>query len=169
MTSPDPSDPSAAPDREIQVRRATSSDAAVTSELFCGYLEFYGVNNDLAIARDFITARLEGNDSIVWLAALGDLPAMGFAQVYPTFSSLLLAPAWILNDLFILPRARRNGLARALISACVAEAQQADAAAIELATAHDNHAARRLYETQGFVLDTTYHHYTYKFDRRRSP
>jgi ribosomal protein S18 acetylase RimI-like enzyme len=66
--------------------------------------------------------------------------------------------------LFILPRARRHGLARALVRACVADAQQANAAAIELATAYDNRAARRLYEILGFTMDTTYRHYTFKFD-----
>jgi GNAT superfamily N-acetyltransferase len=128
----------------------------VTSELFGGYLEFYGVTAEPDLVRRFLSTRIAQRDSVILLAEGKDQPALGFAQIYPTFSSLSLSPAWILNDLFVCPRARRGGVARALIRACVANARRAGAVSIELKTAHDNDPARRLYENEGFEKETKF-------------
>ncbi|HEY5046031.1 MAG TPA: GNAT family N-acetyltransferase [Solirubrobacteraceae bacterium] len=131
-----------------------STDVGVTSELFGGYLEFYGVSAVPDRVRSFLGERIAQRDSVIFLAQTRDQPALGFAQMYPTFSSLSLSPAWILNDLFVRPRARRVGVARALIRACLADARRAGAVSIELRTAHDNDPARHLYEIEGFEEDT---------------
>lgn len=144
---------------EIRVRRATLSDVEIASVLFGHYLDFYGAGADPQRVRSFLGTRVKRRESIILLAEERSEPAVGFAQIYPTFSSLLLAPVWILNDLFVLPRARRAGVARALIGACVAEAKRAGVVAIELKSARDNHAARQLYETEGFERETTFECY----------
>jgi GNAT superfamily N-acetyltransferase len=141
---------------KIEVRQAVSTDLGATSELFGGYLEFYGVTSDPDRVRSFLSARIAQRDSVILLAEAKSQPALGFAQIYPTLSSLSLSPVWILNDLFVRPRARRGGVARALIRACVANARRAGAASIELKTADDNDPARRLYEIEGFERDTRF-------------
>lgn len=141
---------------KIEVRQAVSTDVGVTSELFGGYLKFYGVNAAPNRVRSFLSERIAQRDSVIFLAETRDQPALGFAQIYPTFSSLSLSPAWILNDLYVRSQARGVGVARALIRACLADARQAGAVAIELKTAHDNDPARHLYETEGFEKDTQF-------------
>jgi ribosomal protein S18 acetylase RimI-like enzyme len=141
---------------KIEVRQAVSTDVGVTSELFGGYLEFYGVTAEPDRVRSFLSARIAQRDSVILLAEAKNQPALGFAQIYPTFSSLSLSPAWILSDLFVRSRARRVGVARALIRACLAEARQAGAVSIELKTAHDNDPARHLYEIEGFEKETKF-------------
>lgn len=148
---------------KIEVRQAVSTDVGVASELFGGYLEFYGVAAAPDRVRSFLSARIAQRDSVIFLAQTRNQPALGFAQIYPTFSSLSLSPAWILNDLFVWPRARRAGVARALILACLAGARQAGAVSIELKTAHDNDAARHLYEIEGFAQDTKFVCYQSQF------
>jgi ribosomal protein S18 acetylase RimI-like enzyme len=145
------------PGMEIRVRRAESGDVSVVCSLFGGYLDFYGVSVDAFRVRSFLNARLARDDSLIFLAeAKTGEPAIGFAQIYPTFSSLALASMWILNDLFVSPRARRLGVGRALVCACIGEAQRAGVNSIELQTARDNHAAQSLYELEGFEQETTF-------------
>ena len=41
--------------------------------------------------------------------------ALGFMQLYPSFSSVSLKRLWVLNDLFVRPSVRRGGVARRLL------------------------------------------------------
>lgn len=99
------------------------------------------------------------NQSAVFLAFRGD-QAVGFVQLYPAFASLSLAPSWILNDLFVLPEARDDGVARALMQAAVQLARETAAAGPFLQTAHDHLAAQRLHEGLGWTLDDKFRVYT---------
>ncbi|MHC3429237.1 GNAT family N-acetyltransferase [Streptomyces sp. DT18] len=78
---------------------------------------------------------------------------MGLAQVYPGISSLDMAPSWLLSDLFVVPRARGLGIGRALLRSVLAQAREADVAAVQLETAYGNHFAQKLYESEGFRRD----------------
>ena len=93
---------------------------------------------------------------MIFLALEGEGPdemALAFALLYPTFNSIMATPMWILNDLFVLERARRKGLARALIARGKRLAEDTGAQALSLSTAVDNTASRELYESLGFTLD----------------
>ena len=136
------------------IRRATSADLDTLTPLFEGYLRFHGREHASGAARAFIAERLERGESIVFLAEAG-----GFAQVYPSFSSTRLARTWVLNDLFVAPEARRNGIGRALLRAVVEAAGEAGAVAVSLATQHENEQAQALYESEGFVADNAFRHY----------
>jgi hypothetical protein len=67
--------------------------------LFDAYRQFYHKPSDLA--RQFLHARLQNNQSIVLLALQSDNSAVGFTQLFPSFSSASAAPILILNDLFV--------------------------------------------------------------------
>jgi len=68
--------------------------------LFNAYREFYGQPTDLIQAEQFIQERVEKEQSIIFLAYL-DGEAVGFAQLFPIFSSVAMKKAFILNDLFV--------------------------------------------------------------------
>jgi ribosomal protein S18 acetylase RimI-like enzyme len=142
----------------VVVRRAHPDDVAAAAALFSGYLAFYERDHSVAAARSFVSDRLAAGDSLIYLAFDGDTP-VGLAQVYPTFSSLSLAPAWVLNDLFVDPQARGTGAGRALLRTVCRDAADADAAYVGLETADDNLTAQRLYESEGFVRETGFRHY----------
>jgi GNAT superfamily N-acetyltransferase len=76
---------------------------------------------------------------------------VGFTQLYPAFSSVSAAHVWILNDLLVLPDARRNGVARALLSAAADFARADGALRLELETDHDNVTAQALYRAMGWT------------------
>ena len=89
----------------------------------------------------------------------GDEP-IGFTQIYPTFSSLQCKHAWVLNDLFVAERARRAGVAAALMNAAADAARRVGVSSISLSTAHGNVSAQRLYTTLGYVLDEEFRTYS---------
>ena len=141
------------------VRRAVSGDLAKLAELFDQYRMFYGQPGDLAAARRFLAARMEAADSVVLVAELPTGALAGFTQLFPSFSSVALAPVFILNDLFVSPAQRRGGVGRALLLAAADFAQNAGAVRLSLATAVDNYPAQALYESLGWVLNTQFHQY----------
>lgn len=132
------------------VRRADSADLNLLAPLFDRYRHFYTQRHDEAVSRAFIDERLRRGDSVLLLAALDDIEAAGFVQLYPTFSSVRAARVWVLNDLFVQAQARRRGVARALLDAAARFARADGAARLELETNHDNAQAQALYDAAGW-------------------
>ena len=91
--------------------------------------------------------------------ALEGTEGLGFAQLYPSFSSVSMKRLWILNDLFVAPEARRRGVAAALLEEARRLAVETRAEGLELATATENLPAQRLYERLGWERDDAFHHY----------
>lgn len=132
----------------------------LVAPLFDAYRQFYEQPADPALARAFIGARLERGDSIVFLAERDGRP-VGFVQLYPLFSSTAARPRrlWLLNDLYVAPEARGGGVARALMLRARQLAEETDAVGLELATAHTNLPAQRLYESLGWRRDEKFPRY----------
>jgi ribosomal protein S18 acetylase RimI-like enzyme len=143
----------------FDVRRAAAADAARVAPLFDAYRRFYGLASDLVLSRRYLTERLERGESVVLLAEAPGGAALGFVQMYPTFSSLRAARVFVLYDLFVAPEARRHGVARRLMEAAVDEARAAGAVALSLQTARTNHAAQRLYDSLGWKRDEEFVEY----------
>jgi GNAT superfamily N-acetyltransferase len=145
---------------KIGVRRATSEDIERIAPLFDSYRQFYGQAPALSSAREFLCERFERGESTVLLAEDERGRAIGFAQLFPTFSSVALAKSFILNDLYVAPEARRLGVGRALLRSAVAYGKGQRAVRITLSTHVDNAAAQALYVSSGWELQTHYHVYT---------
>lgn len=147
---------------EIRIRQAETADLHELARLFDAYRQFYDRPSDVRGAREFLRERMEGRQSLVIVAA-GEESLVGFAQLYPMFSSVQLAPIWILNDLYVDADMRRLGIGRLLLEASAAAARGAGATRIVLETARENLAARALYRaaewdeesTQWYSLDLT--------------
>jgi GNAT superfamily N-acetyltransferase len=121
------------------------------AELLDAYRQFYGQPADYSLAEAFIRERLANRDSVIILAidVLSEA-AVGFVQLYPSFSSVAARRVWILNDLFVAPLSRRRGVGRALLEAARDHALATGAKRLVLSTAADNAEARALYEFFGF-------------------
>lgn len=142
--------------------QATPAHLDPLTPLFDSYRVFYGRQNDPAQAKQFLAERLANNDSVIFLAvdeASGH--GLGFAQLYPSFSSVAMRRVWILNDLFVVEQARRRGTGRALLERVNQFGEQSDAIRIDLATAKDNLAAKALYESSGYRPDEQFDHYKF--------
>lgn len=138
----------------IATHRAGPADLDALALLFDAYRRFYGQPGDLARARDWLRERLRFGESVV-LVATRDGGTVGFAQLYPMYSSVRTARTWILNDLYVDAAARRRGVARTLLDAAAQFARDDGAAGISLETTRDNDAARALYRAAGWNEDAT--------------
>jgi ribosomal protein S18 acetylase RimI-like enzyme len=141
---------------KIFVRTATLNDVPALADLFNQYRLFYGQSHDLQLARQFLTDRFQNNESVIFVAVTENNALAGFAQLYPTFSSVSAKPAWILNDLFVDQAHRKYGVASALLERVLEHGKSTKAARVSLQTAHDNTAAQALYKKFGFVQDNYY-------------
>lgn len=133
----------------VAVRRAAAEDVDSLAPLFDRYRQFYAQAADAGAARNFLSARLQRNESVLLLATL-DGAVAGFTQLYPTFSSVRIARVWVLNDLYVEAGARGRGVARALLQAAADFARADGALRLELETIPDNSAARALYHANGW-------------------
>ena len=143
----------------INTRLATPEDAPRIAPLFDTYRQFYQQAPDLVNAQNFITARLNKQESIIFIAEneLGE--AVGFCQCYPSFCSIIIAPIYVLNDLFVSPAARQLGAGKHLMEAAEAHAQTNGIARLDLTTAKNNLKAQSLYTQQGWQRDDIYYAY----------
>jgi ribosomal protein S18 acetylase RimI-like enzyme len=66
---------------------------------------------------------------------------------------------YLLNDLYVVPAARRSGAARQLLTVAVQFARANGAASLSLSTAVDNIPAQQLYESLGWRRDTGFYEY----------
>jgi len=143
------------PSTGIAIRRATAADLDLLAPLFDRYRRFYNKPGDLEGARQFLGARLEHDESVVFLA-LDGAAAIGFTQLYPSFSSAAMARIFVLNDLFVAEKARQRGVGTALLSAAADHGRQTGAVRLVLSTELTNATAQRLYEKTGWKRDTVF-------------
>jgi GNAT superfamily N-acetyltransferase len=143
----------------IQIRAAEIADIFRIAPLFNDYRQFYGQASNPDLASAFIAERLAGGESVILLAEDDEGDAVGFTQLYPSFSSVSACRIWILNDLFVKPSARGAGIGKALLDAAKAYARTSGARRLDLSTARTN-PAQRLYEANGYVRDDVFIHYS---------
>ncbi len=145
-------------DAGIEIVRAGAEHLRLVAPLFDGYRVFYGRPSDPAGALAFVSERVAAGDSVIFLA-VRDSEALGFTQLYPSYSSVTMKRLWILNDLFVRRAARRQGVAAALLERAARFAKETGARGLVLETAVDNLPAQRLYERLGWKRETAYHRY----------
>jgi len=145
----------------VAIERATVADVATLVPLFEAYRAFYRAAPDAAAAETFLRERLERDESIVLVArdATSGEP-QGLAQLYRLFSSVRMAPLLLLNDLYVVPAARRRGVGLALMRGVEAFARESGARRLMLTTQVHNRMAQRLYEAAGWGRDDEFHTYT---------
>ena len=145
----------------MEIREANLAELELLAPLFDQYRQFYQQQADLERARAFLRERMERRESTVYLALL-DASAVGFVQLYPSFSSTSMQRLWILNDLFVAPAARRSGVGKALMERARQLALDTGAKGLALSTQVENTSAQRLYETLGYMKDVAFYSYFLK-------
>ncbi|MEM9679434.1 MAG: GNAT family N-acetyltransferase [Bacteroidota bacterium] len=123
--------------------------------LFDGYRVFYKQASDIDAAKAFLTQRIQHQDSVIYIAYIEDVP-VGFTQLYPLFSSVSMAPMYLLNDLYVHHDYRGKGIGEALINRAKDLCRSEDQKGLAIQTAADN-PAQDLYERLGFVKDPDLH------------
>ena len=143
---------------DLEIVQATAAHVGRFVKLFDAYRQFYGETSDIEGCRKFLTARVKHGDTVIFFAAdeePSDDPALGFTILYPTFHSVLMAPMWVLNDIYVADSARRRGVARALIERARDLVMETNAHRLSLETGITNTPSHKLYSSLGFKRDTS--------------
>ena len=115
-------------------------------------------------AELFLQQRFINKESHVFLALdEEEMHAMGFVQIYPSFTSVGLGLLYVLNDLYVHPQYRQQGLAQALLEKTRSAAIEAGALKIILQTALSNTMAQKLYESCGYRKEELFLTYNLSF------
>lgn len=141
--------PSRQPDNRDAVRRATPGDAPQVARLLHDFqLEFDEPTPGVEMLEERYGELIRNKEMIVLL--VGDGPD-GFAQLRfrPWVYSAGLHS--YLEELYVVPGLRGNGLGRALLEAAMETARGEGAEQMELGTSESDAAARKLYESAGFT------------------
>lgn len=143
----------------FKTRRASIEDINKIAPLFDAYRQFYEQEPNLEFAKEFISARLNNSESIIFIAENETQNALGFCQIYPSFCSVLGAPIYVLYDLFVSSDARKSGLGKLLLEQAREHAKDNNIPRMDLTTAKTNLTAQSLYESLGWVRDDIFYAY----------
>ncbi|MFC7391484.1 GNAT family N-acetyltransferase [Scopulibacillus cellulosilyticus] len=150
----------------MRIIRAGVNDLDLIAPLFDKYRTFYKQSSNITVGRNFLRERLNNNESIIFLAVEeqdSELKALGFTQLYPSFSSVSMKRLWILNDLYVDQTARRKGVGGKLLDKAKELAIETDAKGLTLQTDIDNYSAQHLYESNEYIKDVECYHYNLTF------
>jgi len=141
----------------IQIKRITIAEIKDILPLFDGYRVFYQMESDIVAATKFLRSRITKEESIIF-AAYENNKAVGFTQLYYTFSSVSLQESLILNDLFVHADYRGKSIGEQLLLKAQEFCKENSYKGLALETAIDN-PAQKLYEKLGWEKDYHAFHY----------
>jgi GNAT superfamily N-acetyltransferase len=136
----------------IRVRRATRSDAAGLIRLIVALAEFEKLTPPDAAAQERLLADGFGSHPRfeAWIAFWGDAAEpVGYAILFETYSTFKASPSLYLEDIFVLPDFRGQGIGSALIRTGVQIAYDRGCARMEWTCLDWNTRAQEGYERLG--------------------
>ena len=127
----------------LSIREAELKHINLILPLFNKYRKFYEVEDKPEEAKAFIQEK----------------KAIGFTQLYPSFSSLSLKSVWILNDLYVEEDFRKQGVGKLLLDSAKDFAIKTKSKGLTLSTGIENETAQSLYEKYGFIRNEHFYEY----------
>jgi ribosomal protein S18 acetylase RimI-like enzyme len=137
----------------MRIWRAGREEAGDVARLLVAFRDWMGRDwpGDDSIRAS--VERLIGDpDTEYLLAADGNGPPAGVAQLRYRWTVWWAAEDCWIEDVFVAESARGTGLGRALVQGALDRAAERGCRRVDLDTDHDNIPARRLYESLGFVV-----------------
>ena len=145
----------------MKISRATLDDLQELSELFDAYRQFYRQESDVEGSKEFLRARIEKDEAMIFLCRNEEAISVGFTLLYPSFTSVGRKRIFVLNDLYVDKIARNKGVATSLLQAAADFARGNGAIRLHLETEKTNRAAQALYEREGWIKEDEVFHYNY--------
>ena len=145
------------PAEDERVHRATAAEAPVVARLLHAFnAEFEVPTPAPAELAPLLAKLIEADEAIVHLAegavgpeGAGEPLGLAVTRLRPSLYSR--RPVAYLEELYVVPPRRGEGLGRALLEAVIGLARELDAERVELGTSTGDVAARGLYESAGFT------------------
>jgi GNAT superfamily N-acetyltransferase len=140
--------------KPFRVRPAAPHDTEGLVSLIVGLAEYEHLTHQLEVTPQKLATHLFGPRPVAEaLVAEADGGALiGFALYFTNFSTFLAKPGMYLEDLFVLPGARRMGVGRALISAVAQLAASRDYGRFEWSVLDWNEPALQFYRQLGATV-----------------
>jgi GNAT superfamily N-acetyltransferase len=150
----------------ISIRPAGPADADVLLDLIDALADYEKLQRPDRSARERLLRDGFGEKPL-FRAYLGELDGapVAYAITYRAYSSFLALPTLFLEDLFVLPNARGQGVGGALFRHLVGEAVRDDCGRMEWVVLDWNRVAIDFYERLGAQRLTEW--YTYRLTRER--
>jgi GNAT superfamily N-acetyltransferase len=143
----------------MTITQANIQDLDKIAPLFDLYMDFYNRPKNSDLHRNYLAQRIENQQCTIFIAEQ-DGETIGFALLYPTWSSVLLGKLWILNDLYVLEKCRGQKVGFHLLETTKKFAIENEGSRVGLRTGVDNVTAQKLYEQFGFTRDTHLYNYS---------
>ena len=128
------------------LRPPEAADADAWRHLYRQYCEFYRVNFSDELANTVWGWLHDADHVLEGLLAVRAGQVVGLAHFRETPEPLAGAHGGFLDDLFVDPEVRGQGIGRALIADIVAKAKSRNWVGVQWLTADDNYPARRSYD-----------------------
>ncbi|MGZ5355752.1 MAG: N-acetyltransferase family protein [Solirubrobacterales bacterium] len=133
----------------VEIRPAADDDVAGLLPLMRAYCDFYEVDPpDEGLTEMAHALIADPEQGSLYVAAAGGR-IVGFAALGWKWASTRGARIGVMEDLFVDPAARGEGIADALIEVCAQRCRERGAPVLEWVTAPDNHRAQRVYDRTG--------------------
>lgn len=134
----------------LRIREARAEDVALLLELFGELAEYEHLEHELKATEEQLREALFGErPAAAALIAERAGEALGYALFFPTFSSFLASTGVWLEDLFVRPAARGEGVGKALLSAVAALVRERGGERLEWAALDWNELALGFYRRIG--------------------
>ncbi|MEH7333872.1 GNAT family N-acetyltransferase [Neobacillus drentensis] len=143
------------------IRQATIKDLDKIVPIFDSYREYFNQQRSPVNVENFLFERFEHLESVIFIVER-EGEVIGFAQLYPVFSSLSLKRVWLLNDFFIIESFRHQGVGKQLFAKVKEFGTLTKSKGIELSVEHTNQKAWEFWEKQEFKLDEEFRYYYFK-------
>jgi GNAT superfamily N-acetyltransferase len=134
----------------ITLRSATRDDVPVIAELIRGLARFEKLEQEVVMTDKLLAAGLFGDRPYAEVVlAEDDGRPVGFALFFHNFSTFLGRPGIYLEDLFVLPEQRGQGIGRMLLAHLARLAVERGCGRLEWAVLDWNRDAIKFYERLG--------------------
>ena len=137
--------------QEVQIRAAAPADRLCLAELLAGFRDELGRSRPGAEEIAAGCARLLEDAAVSISVAAAGPRAVGYALLRRHYSVWAEGEKAVLEDLFVVERARRRGVGRQLLEHAIAAAKQAGCRAMSLDANEGNEPANLLFRRSGFV------------------
>lgn len=132
---------------ELRIEPIATEQMDALLPMIAAYQRFYEVEEiDEERNRVFFSRFIAPSDNGVLLGAWHGDELLGYACLYWSFTSLVPAKTVLMNDLYVDPSARGQGVGHALIEASAAIGRERGAQRLEWVTQVDNQTAQHLYD-----------------------
>jgi GNAT superfamily N-acetyltransferase len=134
----------------LRIAAATPADVPLILRLIRELADYEQLSHEVLATEDDLSRWLFGVTpaAAVLLAHVGE-HAAGYALYFQTFSTFVGRPGIYLEDLFVRPPFRRQGIGRALLAALAAEAVRRECGRLEWSVLDWNASAIAFYEQLG--------------------